>query len=255
MEVRLLDFPVELFEQTTQHMAALQREIDVIRSETPDPSRPPDRLVDLVEELDHRFVGYRTTMEMLAALVAEGADREDVVIPVLGDPEAAAGAVERLRDLLVEVDDYSAAGGLLITPPTPSHLLGFRQWLFEQVVGQLRGAQPAPWPNARPRDPVPPVVVVDGAERVIVRPTGSIDLSTAATLRTSIFDAHGGGGDVTVDLTGVEFVDSVGLSVLVAAHQRFVADGRSVDFVVPGHLLRTFEITGLTQVLLLRPGN
>ena len=90
---------------------------------------------------------------------------------------------------------------------------------------------------------------------MIVRPTGSIDLSTAATLRTSIFDAHGGGGDVTVDLTGVEFVDSVGLSVLVAAHQRFVADGRSVDFVVPGHLLRTFEITGLTQVLLIRPGN
>ena len=64
--------------------------------------------------------------------------REDVVIPVLGNPEAA-GAVERLRDLLVEVDDYSAAGGLLITPPTPSHLLGFRQWLFSRSSASSGG--------------------------------------------------------------------------------------------------------------------
>ena len=174
---------------------------------------------------------------------------------MLGDPEAAAGAVERLRDLLVEVDDYLRRRWPAHHAADPFDLLGFRQWLFEQVVGQLRG----PSRTVAERDPRDPCCPGGGGrrrERVIVRRTGSIDLSTAATLWTSIFEAHGGGRDVTVDLTGVDFVDSVGLYVLsVAADQRFVADGRLIDFVVPGHLLRTFEITGLTQVLLLRPGN
>jgi hypothetical protein len=41
----------------------------------------------MVEDLDTRFVGYRSTMVMLDALVDGGAEHEDVVIPVAPSEE------------------------------------------------------------------------------------------------------------------------------------------------------------------------
>ncbi len=252
MELHLLNFPLDLFDRSVQQLAALQRELDVIRVDERNRDRPPDRLARLVEELDLRFVGYRAAMETIEALVETDASHHDVVIPVAGAPEEVVPAIEQLRDLMDEVDAYCAQGGELLTPPTPPDLLAFRLWLFDQVVGQLHGATPVPWGPlvagaASARSAPPPSSSVVPA---VLRPGGDLDLVNAGRLREEIYTEHAARtGDLRIDLTDVPFIDSVGMSVLVAAHKRFQRDGRALEVVVPAHLRPNFEITGLTVFL------
>ncbi len=83
-----------------------------------------------------------------------------------------------------------------------------------------------------------------------MREAGALDLGDAARVREALQSAFTEStADVVVDLTDVEFVDSVILSVFVTAHKRFAAGDRSLSFVVPPDLLRVFELTGLVGVL------
>jgi anti-anti-sigma factor len=252
MELRLLNFPLDLFDRSVQQLAALQRELDVIRVDERNRDRPPDRLARLVGELDLRFVGYRAAMDTIEALVESDASHHDVVIPVAGAPEEVVPAIEQLRDLMDEVDAYCAQGGELLTPPTPPDLLAFRVWLFDQVIGQLRGATAVPWGPlvagaATMRSAPPPSASVAPA---VLRPGGDLDLVNAGRLREEVYTEHAARtGDLRIDLTDVPFIDSVGMSVLVAAHKRFQRDGRALEVVVPAHLRPNFEITGLTAFL------
>jgi anti-anti-sigma factor len=261
MEIRLLNFPLDLFERAMQHAAALQRELDVIRVDERQRDRPPDQLAQLVEELDLRFVGYRAAMEMLDALVTTHTGYHDVVIPVAGDPGEAAPAVEELRDLMDEVDVYCAEGGELLTPPMPPELAAFRRWLLDQVIGQLRGGSPSPWTAAAPslaaeEQPAAlasSIEVVHDGSTVILQPTGDLDLVSAGRIREAIYTVHSEHeGSLCIDLARVNFVDSVGLSVLVGAHKRFERDHRTLEIIVPEHLRANFEISGLTGVLNVR---
>ena len=252
MQLELLNFPVGHFERALEHAAGVQRELDVLRVDESRAGRVPRRMDEIVADLDTRFTGYRATMDILASLVEQRADHADVSIPVLGDAEERAVAIVALRDLLDEVDRYCEAGELL-TVVTPPDLREFREWLFEQVIGQLRGASPRPWPGTSGTTVaagVEPVGVVNGGPAVIVREAGSLDLGDAARLREAIQNAFTTtDADVDVDLSAVEFVDSVVLSVFVTAHKRFTAVDRNIAFLVPRHLLRVFELTGLVGVL------
>jgi anti-sigma B factor antagonist len=81
----------------------------------------------------------------------------------------------------------------------------------------------------------------------IVVVSGEIDLTTAPQLGESI--AQFSNGDVIVDLTAVEFIDSSGLQVLVVAHRR-LAD-RGSRLVIRGAspmAMTVMEITGLDEV-------
>ncbi len=250
MQLELLNFPVERFQRAIQHAAAVQRELDVLRVEDR-AGRLPRRSDDIVGDLDARFSGYRATMDMLDGLIAEGADHADVVIPVLGDPEERAVAVQALADLLDDVDAYCESGDQLLTIVTPPDLREFRTWLFAQVIGQLRGAAPSQW-TADPRQSSAAPVTVGRADReqLVIRESGALDLGDAARVREALQSAFtAGGADVTVDLTEVEFVDSVILSVFVTAHQRFATGSRILTLLVPPALLRVFELTGLVGVL------
>jgi anti-anti-sigma factor len=251
MELRLLNFSLDLFDRSMQQLAALQRELDVIRVDERNRDRPPDRLARLVEELDARFVGYRAAMETIEALAESDASHHDVVIPVAGAPEEVVPAIEQLRDLMDEVDAYCAQGAELLTPPTPPDLLAFRVWLFGQVIGQLRGATPVPWdPRATDAAAPAPPPSSTSASAAVLRPAGDLDLVNAGRLREEIYTEHTARtGDLRIDLSDVPFIDSVGMSVLVAAHKRFQRDGRALEIVVPAHLRPNFEITGLVAFL------
>jgi anti-anti-sigma factor len=262
MELLLLDFPVDLFDRSLQHLAALQRELDVIRVDEREPGRPPDRLARLVDDLDGRFVGYRAAMDMLDALVTGRAQKHDVVIPVAGDPPEIAPAIEELRDLLDEVDSYCEQGGDLLTRPTPTELLRFRRWLFDQIIGQLRGQTPVAWtpPAAGRGDAVERAASVDdvGARRdgstVTLEPSGDLDLATAGRVREAIHIVQSeSDDDLRIDLSRVDFIDSVGFSVLIAAHQRFERDHRRLEITVPERLRASFRMLGLIDVLHITP--
>jgi anti-anti-sigma factor len=257
VQLELLNFPIDRFLRTLQHAAAVQRELDVLRVEGAREGRVPRRSDEIVTDLDARFTGFRATMDLLDGLIAQGADHADVPIPVLGDPEERAAAVQALADLLDEIDAYCEAGDQLLTIVTPPDLREFRAWLFGEVVGQLRGAPPRPWSPAPGGSapggsaPATPSVVSDDGDVIVVRETGALDLGDAARVREALQSAFTASdtADVVVDLTEVEFVDSVILSVLVTAHKRFAAGGRSIAILVPPDILRVFELTGLVGVL------
>jgi anti-anti-sigma factor len=252
VQLELLNFPVDRFQRAAQHAAAVQRELDVLRVDAEQSGRIPRRMDEIVADLDGRFTGYRVTMEILANLVEQGADHADVVIPILGDGEERATAIEALRDLLDEIDAYCESGEELLTVVTPPDLVEFRRWLFREVIGQLRGAAPQAWTaDAATTDGTPvATAATDRANAVVVTESGSLDLGTAPRVREAIQSAFtDADGDVVVDLTAVEFVDSVILSVFVTAHKRFVAADRAIAFVVPERIVPLFELTGLLGVL------
>ena len=80
--------------------------------------------------------------------------------------------------------------------------------------------------------------------------SGEIDAHAVISLATYLDPLPGTSGDVVIDLSGVMFVDSSGLRVLVEAHQRAEAEGRRL--VLSGStrpVLRLLEITGLMDYL------
>lgn len=76
---------------------------------------------------------------------------------------------------------------------------------------------------------------------------GEIDAHTAPQLANAL---RGRSGLVTVDMSGVEFVDSSGLRVVIEAHQGFERDGgRLVLSNLSPAVQRLLEISGLLDHL------
>ena len=88
----------------------------------------------------------------------------------------------------------------------------------------------------------------DGSTVVAAR--GEVDVATAPALRDGLEEAlEQDIGAVVVDLTGVTFIDSTGLGVLIGARRRCMEAGRELRVVVPEpRILKVFEITGLTEL-------
>jgi anti-sigma B factor antagonist len=101
---------------------------------------------------------------------------------------------------------------------------------------------------------------VDGAGLEIeVRPDGQhvdivvcgeVDLSTVEVLRDCLEALDGQWRRVVVDLSGVPFMDSTGISEIVACRERVRAGGGSVALRDPtSNVRRVLEITGLGPLL------
>ncbi len=80
---------------------------------------------------------------------------------------------------------------------------------------------------------------------------GELDLTTAPDLAArleAVIDASSGA--VAVDLAQITFLDSSGLEVLVAVHQRLRAEGRHLTVRRPCEFVyRVFETSGVMKVL------
>jgi anti-sigma B factor antagonist len=80
-----------------------------------------------------------------------------------------------------------------------------------------------------------------------VRATGEIDAHSAPNLAAALDAA---GPTVRLDLSGVEFVDSSGLRVLIDAHQKLQAAGGSLTIVSPSDAVhRLLQISGVDDYL------
>ena len=82
---------------------------------------------------------------------------------------------------------------------------------------------------------------------------GEIDYATMGTLSQALDDAlQDDLQDVVVDLREVTYMDSLGLGVLVNAHKRLTASGRSLVLrVASPELIKLLRITGLDQLFAL----
>ena len=91
--------------------------------------------------------------------------------------------------------------------------------------------------------------VVHG-DQVVVQVAGEIDVYTAASLRDKLADLiDADHTDVVVDLTGVTFMDSTGLGVLVGALKKVRGYGGRLQLVIDQEkVIKVFRITALTQV-------
>jgi anti-sigma B factor antagonist len=94
---------------------------------------------------------------------------------------------------------------------------------------------------------------VDGTSVVTV--SGEVDVATAPAVRDcldQVIDRDR--GPVVADLSGVTFIDSTGLGVLIGAQQRCAVNGRPLRVVVVEPRIRkVFEITGLTELFPIHP--
>ena len=91
-------------------------------------------------------------------------------------------------------------------------------------------------------------------DRAVVSVGGEIDLETASQLTEHALDAlHHVSPRIVLDISGVTFMDSTGLKVLVTIERRAQLAGGS--FVLVGAsppVLRILALTGLDQVFLLK---
>lgn len=253
--VELLGIPLELHERTRVHHDALQRELDVMRAGSPADSVPV-RLVAMMGELADRYRALNPHVLSELRLAAERGDEHvDLSVEV---PDQAAAAVERLGELLAEADEFCRSGQL-VTLVTPPDVAAYREWFLGEFTRQQAGRAPTRWTGPPTSDPSTPASAepsdgpapgaADAAGTVTVAPTGAIDLVSAGQLRDELLAARERGSVVVLDLLQVDFIDSVGMSLIVSAHRRLAADGSPLRVLVPRHLATSFELTGLDQVL------
>ena len=95
------------------------------------------------------------------------------------------------------------------------------------------------------------ISVTAAGSAATVRVEGELDCYTAPKLRSALHTlAQDGVRHVTVDIGGVQFVDSTGLSVLVGGMKRLRDLGGGMAVKSPSDATRKlFEITGLHTVL------
>ena len=91
-------------------------------------------------------------------------------------------------------------------------------------------------------------------DAVVVHVSGEVDSATAPELRVQLIaafaDAAAGEVPVVVDLTGVRFFASIGLSLLVEYHQLGIRQGTPLRVVTPARsMVRALRATTLDQLL------
>lgn len=94
-------------------------------------------------------------------------------------------------------------------------------------------------------------VNVDAQARTLAL-AGELDMANAATLAAELERAEAEGANpITVDMRELEFIDSTGIAVLVAAHRRANADDEQLRFVRSRAIgvQRVMDVTGLEKEL------
>jgi anti-sigma B factor antagonist len=89
----------------------------------------------------------------------------------------------------------------------------------------------------------------------VVSVSGEVDLATAPALERTLRDAADDQrGEVIVDLTCCSFLDSRGLTALLATRERLGHSDRSLRVVLSNpHVLKIFHITGFDQIFEIYP--
>jgi anti-sigma B factor antagonist len=256
-QVRLVSVPVEIWRRASLHQEAVQRELDIIQSSLPDDAAP-NRFSRLVAELDARFGrAGDPTWARLREAAEKGDEQVDLVFVV---PVETAEASRRLDRTLDDLDAFCLAGDKLLTLATPEELVRFRRWFLGEFTRQIEGGHdPMPWGEQAPQPDQleeeaqlmahpEPTAHPGGETRIDF--AGDLDISTAGALRDRILEAKASGSStVVIDLTRVEFMDSVGISLLVSAHNRAIKDGLEMTLILPMRLKPLVEMTGLLDLL------
>jgi anti-sigma B factor antagonist len=95
------------------------------------------------------------------------------------------------------------------------------------------------------------VTTLSQGDHNVMSVTGEIDLYTAPKLHAELFGALAAEAPVrlVVDMSGVEFCDSTGMNVLLAAHRQAQERGGDLQIAAPRPAIRkVLQVTGLESV-------
>ena len=139
---------------------------------------------------------------------------------------------------------------------------GQYHWVFHFADGRLRrlsvyaGRDEALSSLAALNAMAPPpteFVVEEGSEAggvLTLRPSGELDIATAASLEAALLDGRKPGDRVVLDMAELEFIDSTGLRVVVHGAEAARRDGWELRLRPgPRPVQRVFEIAGLLGAL------
>lgn len=141
--VRLVDFPLRVYERAREHHEELLREFSLIANPHPDSQVDvPQRLIDIVATLRERYSPFMADTDADRRAALERGEQTTELELLL--PAAIRDECVRLGHLLDEVEDYCREGELL-TLATPPDLLAFRQWYLREIVSQIDGDAPTAW--------------------------------------------------------------------------------------------------------------
>ena len=91
--------------------------------------------------------------------------------------------------------------------------------------------------------------IESGSGTTVLRLAGELDMAASPTLREVLRDLQRtGAGEIVIDLRGLCFLDSMGLSALVEAHRAGQDGHRTVSFIKGGRSVqRVFEVTEMDK--------
>lgn len=264
VDIHLLAVPIELQGRASAHVDALQREFEmIVRGDEDEADHVPARLRALIQQLRDRFGGIGDRPE---ELLDQARDRGDASIDLsYTAPPEIADACRQLRDLLAEADEYCQAGDLM-TLATPPDVVRYREWFLNEFIRQVEGAEPLPWTSFDrgsgqsldavleaghdDEDDEPGWELTSEGTTLRIRFSGDLDLESAPHLRSLVASAAQAPDLtlLTLDLTGVTFLDSVGLSVLLAVRMRLVSEEVTVAVLASPAVERVFELAGVSEL-------
>ena len=94
-----------------------------------------------------------------------------------------------------------------------------------------------------------------GQQHALVMLDGELDISTVTPLYEKFAElAREGINHVALNLAELEFMDSTGLSVIIAEHKRTTSmDGELIIFSPSARVRKLFEVAGMDRYLNIRP--
>lgn len=95
------------------------------------------------------------------------------------------------------------------------------------------------------------MTVATEGDSAVIDLSGDLDFHTARRLREKLLELHAAGvTKVVLDMASLDFIDSSGLSVLVAGLKRLRNSEGSLSLTaVPEQTRRVLEVSGLSRVL------
>jgi len=158
VEVRLRNFPLQLFAQAREHHDELMREFSLLAMSPPE-NRPghavPARLLDLIDQLGRR---YGASGERSDAIREAAIERGEIAMDLTYRlPRSAGAAINTLHDLMEAADEFCQSEQLLTLASTPAER-DFRVWFLDQFTCQLAGGDPVPWNGPMTNEDTPPAV-------------------------------------------------------------------------------------------------
>ena len=259
VDIQILRLPVPVLRRAAEHSDALLREFRLILERRPGEGRAiPGQLLTLVDELAGRYSGFNAGADADLQLAYErGAAWIDLSYRLPADVGSAAARLDLLFD---EADEYCRAGADLLTLSAPPDAVAVRKWFLQEFSRQAAGEPAQAWPASPwflPGAATGELQVEEmhRGQSVILELLGDLDVHTAPALRDRLVGlVTAGQSDLVVDVTGLSFIDSTGIGVLIGGMKRCRAQGGDLELrAVNEEILAVFRVTGLDELFVMAP--